>query len=72
MELDSEGRIGATVTAKGNQLEARMEIHERRKRVTEARQRLGTSPDMTREKLARLYNITIAELMGEETPDGSP
>ncbi len=76
LELDSEGRIGATVTAKGNRLEARMESRERRERITQARQRLGAIPDMTREKLARLYNITIAELMGE-TPDnddmgGSP
>ncbi len=69
VELDSEGRIGATVTAKGNQLEARMEIHERRERITQARQRLGAIPDMTHEKLARLYNITIAELIGD---DGSP
>ena len=68
VELDTEGRIGATVTAKGNELEARMDIHERRKRIMEARQRLGIIPGMTTEKLARLYNITVAELIGA-TPD---
>lgn len=66
LELDpGGGRIGATVTAKGNELESRKDIHERRKRIVEARQRLGTIPGMTPAKLARLYNITIAELTGE-------
>jgi len=68
VELDTEGRIGATVTAKVNELEARMDIHERRKRIVEARQRLGAIPGMTPEKLSSLYGITVAELMGE-TPE---
>jgi len=73
LELDSAPyRIGATVTAKGNELEARMDVHERCERTMQARRSLGTIPGMTPEKLARLYNITIAELMGETPESGKP
>ena len=68
VELNTEGRIGATVTAKGNELEARMDVHERHERIKEAKQRLGTIPGMTAEKLARLYSVTVDELMAE-TPE---
>ena len=57
------------MTAKGKELEERMDLFERDKRIKEARERLGTNPDLTPEKLARLYQITVAELMGEMTDD---
>lgn len=41
------GRIGATVTAKGNELDERRDLFERDKRIIEARERLGTISDMT-------------------------
>ena len=73
LELDGAPyRIGATVTAKGNELEARMGVHERCERIMQARRSLGTIPDMTPEKLAHLYNITIAELMGETLEGEQP
>jgi hypothetical protein len=65
VEIDGEGRIGATVLPAGRNFEAWMEFHERRKRVREARQRLGTAPDLTPERLARFHDITVMELMAD-------
>ena len=43
------------------------DFHERRKRVREARQCLGTVPDMTPERLARFYDITEMELTADDS-----
>jgi hypothetical protein len=69
VEIEREGRIFAKLLPKAEKFEAWMELHDRRKRVREAKHRLATASDVTPKGLASLYNITIAELMGEELPE---
>jgi hypothetical protein len=66
VELDGDGRIGATILPKARKFEAWMETHDRRKRVGRARHELATVPGLTPETTARRHDITIAELTGEK------
>lgn len=69
VELDREGRIGATLTEQGRRFEAWMEFHERRKRIAEARHYLATVPGARerRQAVARLYGLTVDDLGDEQT-----
>ena len=53
---------------KARKFEAWMEAYDRRKRIWEARHKLGTVPGLTPEGLAMLYDITVAELVAEMPP----
>ena len=66
VEIDADGRIGATILPKARKFEAWMETHDRRKRVEQARHELATVPGLTPETTARRYNITVAELTADE------
>ena len=68
VEIDGEGRIGAMVLPKARKFEAWMEAYDRRKRIWEARHKLGTVPGLMPEDLAMLYDITVAELVAEMPP----
>ena len=65
IEIESEfgGRVFAHVLPAAHELGTRIERENRKERIREARQRLGTIPDFTPEQLARAYNITLAELV---------
>jgi hypothetical protein len=65
VELDGQGRIGATLTETGRNFEAWMDAYDRRRRVAEARHRLATVRGLTPEGIARLYDITVADLAVE-------
>jgi len=68
VEIDGEGGIGATVLPKARKFEAWMQAYDRRKRIWEARHKLGTVPGLMPEDLAMLYDITVAELVAEMPP----
>jgi hypothetical protein len=60
-------RLFADVLPAGHELEACIECAKRKDCIRETRHRLGAIPDLTPEQLARLYGITLAELI----PEGS-
>lgn len=64
IEIESEfsRRVFAHVLPAAQELETRIEAARRKERIREARQRLGSVPNLTPEQLAHLYNITLAEL----------
>ncbi len=64
------GRIVATLLPKARKFDAWMEIHDRRKRIAEARHGLATVPGLTPEVQARVYRVTVAELI-DEPPEPS-
>ncbi len=66
VEIETCGRIGATILPKARKLEAWIEIHDRRRRVAAARHELATVQGLSPEGLSRLHNITLAELTSEE------
>ncbi len=67
VEIDpTGGRIFAALLPKAHKFVEWMEIHDRRKRILEAREKLATVPGLTMQGLARLYNITEAELMASD------
>ena len=66
VELQHGGRIYAKLLPKWHKFEEWMELHDRRKRIREARHELATVPGFKPETIAFIYNITLAELTGEE------
>lgn len=65
VKINGKGRIGATILPKARKFEEWIEFHDRPRRIREARHMLATVPGLTPEGQARLYNITVAELMAE-------
>ena len=61
---DGPGRIGGKLTEQGRMFEAWMALHDRRKRIADARRYLATVPGATerRKSVARLYDINVADL----------
>jgi hypothetical protein len=59
------GRLFARLLPKARKFEAWMEIHDRRKRIAEARHMLATVPGLTPEVPARVYRVTVDELIDE-------
>lgn len=70
VEIEPGGRITATLLPKAQEFEAWIELHNRRKRVIEAARQLVTRPESTPEQVARLYDITVAEIMDERRAQG--
>lgn len=67
IESEFSRRVFANVLPAAHELAARIEAANRKERIREARERLGTIPDLTPEKMAKLYDITLAELIPEVT-----
>jgi hypothetical protein len=60
---------GGVVSAAGAEQKALwMQAYDRRKRIWEARHKLGTVPGLMPEDLAMLYDITVAELVADMPP----
>jgi hypothetical protein len=70
VEIDNgPGRIYGRLTEQGRMFDAWMALHDRRKRIAEARQFLARVPGANerRKGVARLYDIKLAELDDEQT-----
>ena len=70
VEMDKgPGRIAGTLTEQGRMFDAWMALHDRRKRIAEARRFLARVPGANerRKGVARLYDIKLAELDDEQT-----
>ena len=73
VEIDqAAGRIRAKLTPTAREFEAWVEFHDRDERIRKARHELAKYPKLTPEMLARVHDITLAELMGETPESAKP